>query len=238
MVLATMSLSEANGLDLTEASVSKQQSENITKSQPTLLGIPQELRNQIFGYVYNSPVGGRIGLAMVSTTHTKGIAFVHGKEPPFRDSILVCRQVYSEMRSMYTCAYRSFWTSNRFWVSTGFSGTINASTLVPDRDLQHIQHFMICNANRRGTFGVGLDLEKAAPLIWDPEAITQDKQYGIGRENVRNLFTNAVTNQERERRLSRNTRISLDPRAGQGLDAEKLANVTDRFSLLLQMFKA
>lgn len=76
-------------------------------SQANLLGIPQELRNKIFEYVFDvlDATGGCVGLLLNSPyIHQPGgvpyAAVKSTQAPPSKDPLLVCRQLHAELRLM------------------------------------------------------------------------------------------------------------------------------------------
>jgi hypothetical protein len=109
-------------------------------SQPTLLGIPQELRDKIvrtpravedhewaisltmspceqFEYVYDTGEKIRwIDLIRVSSPDEEDTAYIPGLHLPSKDPLLICRQIYAEMKKMQVARYRDYWQKNIFVV--------------------------------------------------------------------------------------------------------------------------
>jgi hypothetical protein len=88
-------------------------------SRPTVLNIPQELRDKTFEYVYgNSGTDdGRVDVVVVKTRppwSRAGLASHH----TLPSTLLVCRQLYIEMRGMQRALCRQFWTANTIHLSS------------------------------------------------------------------------------------------------------------------------
>lgn len=115
------------------------------QSQSTLMTLPRELRNQIFGYVFWDNVDwARKEVRHEGVVGTKAenvpdrISF-DSASPPSKDSILPCRQLYCEMKQMQAAAYRDYWSSNRF-LYTPASGM---RTVPSADDVRHMQHISL-----------------------------------------------------------------------------------------------
>lgn len=132
------------------------------QSSNTLLTIAQELRNTIFEYVFcdnidkvyeqvveqirNDP--GNDKTHAVFTIRVPARIRLDKASPPSKIPLLVCRQLYTEMRQMYRAAYRAYWHSNRFLCSPADQRqralrrrTSRPRTLPQPLDLWHISHF-------------------------------------------------------------------------------------------------
>jgi hypothetical protein len=90
-------------------------------TRPTLLNIPQELRDKIFEYVYGNSGAdeGRVDVVVVNTRRPFRRAMLASHHTlPSRDTLLICRQLYLEMRGMQQALCRQFWTANTIHLSS------------------------------------------------------------------------------------------------------------------------
>lgn len=114
---------------------SKQTFEAAERRQLTILSIPQELRDAIFSYIYDTFDADNIVLIRFKTPHQAGVE--SDKAPPAKDTLLVCKQLYSEQKKMQAAAYRRYWTTQRFLVIAD-RNTRKELHLAKKADLQHI----------------------------------------------------------------------------------------------------
>jgi hypothetical protein len=149
--LATMSARSTSSLAgaLERVSLDGCTSSTSGKSPPhqaTLLGIPRELRNTIFGHVYGlfDASGGQVDM-MICPEKIPKIGVQYSQAPPSKDPVLVCRQLYTEMKSMQAEAFRQYWSNATFDASmhNDLHYTTDIVYAVADRDLQHVKQFNI-----------------------------------------------------------------------------------------------
>jgi hypothetical protein len=122
--------------------------------QATLLGIPQELCNKIFEHVYGlfDAPGGHVALMLsiegVYCPEIPEAAVESSEAPPSKSPILVCRQLYTEMKRMQAEAFRQYWSNNTFDASSsgGLHNTTDMLYAVADHDLEHVKHFNILDS--------------------------------------------------------------------------------------------
>jgi hypothetical protein len=113
--------------------------DNADISSPSLLNLPPELRNMIFSYVYGEAVANHIILLRFKT----GQAGVESdKAPPNQDSLLVCRQLYHEMKGIQAAAYRRYWMVQKFLIIAD-RDTKKDLHFATTADLQHICHLAV-----------------------------------------------------------------------------------------------
>jgi hypothetical protein len=123
------------------------------QSSSRLMTLPKEIRNDIYTYVFcdnidrvNAPIKyDREGKAVMADAPAP-VHLVRFLPPP-KESILACRQLYSEMKGMYTAAYRAYWSDN--WFICNARQFLPNSEYPPDKDMQHIRNFASCCASRR-----------------------------------------------------------------------------------------
>jgi hypothetical protein len=117
------------------------------QSSSRLMTLPKEIRNDIYTYVFcdnidrvNAPIKyDREGKAVMADAPAP-VHLVRFLPPP-KESILACRQLYSEMKGMYTAAYRAYWSDN--WFICNARQFLPNSEYPPDKDMQHIRHFCL-----------------------------------------------------------------------------------------------
>lgn len=128
------------------------------RSPPTLLNIPQELRDQIFAHVYgpadpNAIVDLRIVPCYTESDDTLVVqagTLLHQESPPTKGSLLICRQLYTEMKQAHATAYRQFWSSQHFHITTTRAYILDKLRLASEVDLRHIRTLVFAPAvNRR-----------------------------------------------------------------------------------------
>ena len=126
-------------------------------NQHTLLGIPQELRNKIFEYVYGLPgvADDSIKTELLASSWIIGItggpSLVEDaairlnsiQAPPSKDALLVCCQLWFEMRYMQAAAYRRYWSESTFDIRSDYISLADGSCDIPSSELQYAKHFII-----------------------------------------------------------------------------------------------
>ena len=109
--------------------------------RPTLLSIPQELRDTIFSYVYNTFDANNKVFLRFKTPYQAGVEW--NNAPPKKDALLVCKQIYAEQKKVQAAAYRRFWTAQKFIVMVDNCSTRKRLHLVMKTDLQHIHRLAV-----------------------------------------------------------------------------------------------
>jgi hypothetical protein len=120
--------------------------------RPTLLNLPQELRDKIFEYVYGNSGAddGRVDVVVINSgpPFRRAILASHHTLPS-KDTLLICRQLYLEMRGMQRALCRQFWTANTIHLSYSqefkdLEGQLRQHERADFYDgLLHAQHFVI-----------------------------------------------------------------------------------------------
>jgi len=62
--------------------------------------------------------------------------------PPSKAAILVCRQLRMEMSNMQVAAFRRCWDESTFHICEDDMAFLNRFCVGPDRDMQHVKHFI------------------------------------------------------------------------------------------------
>lgn len=145
----------------------------MSSSQATLLGIPQELRNKIFEHVYSDygTTASHILADLVNVFNVQGdvrvqVASCHS--PPSKDAILVCRQIYTEIKKMQAAACRRHWSESTFNINfvESPSNSPAEAYICPGRDLQHAKHFILRTHYRGSLIACHLDFQLGKWTIW------------------------------------------------------------------------
>jgi hypothetical protein len=213
--------------------------ENSPPHEPTLLGIPQELRNKILGHVYDvsDTPGGGIGLMLDEAgwccPYGLPEAGIQSSEaPPSKNPILVCRQLYKEMRSMQAAAFRQYWSKSTFdaSVSCHLEETSDRLYRAADRDLQHIKCFSI-SCGREG-LGFAVDVEcRFQAGRWTASFSFTDHVWmcicdcnGLRRRvsRPRGLLRLVFFDREMRRQASGDEPTTMDPDLGAGFTARDM----------------
>ena len=93
-----------------------QQAARESESKCYLLGLPAEIRNQIFEDVFTTDHDAFTSDHGAFTPDHDGEATIDllAAQPPEKALVFTCRQVYGETRQMFRTAYRSFWSKTTF----------------------------------------------------------------------------------------------------------------------------
>lgn len=139
----------------------------ILRQKPTLLNIPPEIRNKIFSLVYQ-PAFSKHPWA---SNEWVEISNIH----PSVDSIIPCRQLHSEYKSMYLHAYREYWHNGQMSMTIPRSLPIKSAVrklFDPSVDIRHLRALKIAgwSSGGRHTF---LFLEYVQGY-WEIEIIRED----------------------------------------------------------------
>jgi hypothetical protein len=110
----------------------------IDEPAPTLLTIPQELRDDIFKLVYTTTIDKDEPIELHFVSARRAGTESH-EAPPTKATLLVCKQLHTEMKKMHAAAVRQYWTTHRFLVNPKRAHPSNLHLdLVANRDIQHV----------------------------------------------------------------------------------------------------
>jgi hypothetical protein len=132
------------------------------QSQSRLMNLPKELRNKIYEFVFcdnstyvDQPIKYHLPDNFLATSITREqdieIEMAHVPRPirldrtksPSKDSILPCRQLYSEMGQMQAGAYRAYWTTNHFLFNYAEMSGLYTQPLPARENVLRIREFLI-----------------------------------------------------------------------------------------------
>lgn len=125
------------------------------QSRSKLMTIPRELRDIIYGYVYDYNPKKETKSKGRDINHDDRVSSLPDRiplertAPPSKDAIMPCRELYLEMRRMQIAAYRRYWTNNRFTFSFAGDATYNRWLCTQGQcpstqalqDLSHVDRF-------------------------------------------------------------------------------------------------
>jgi hypothetical protein len=252
-------LSLQNNLS-SKATTPKESSDAEDETQPplaSLMGIPRELRNQIFEYVYNTldepghHVDMRVSIGPFNPQNPEyplkpGISL--SEAPASKSSILVCRQLCAEMKSMNYAAFCRFYT-NTFCTRVPHIGdlpTLTGFDVPEDKNLRYIEHFVVYPSRLGVVVPVDIKFEAGR---WNAHVEISNQLWGYVRSHIDRLMRVAtprgpqrLVNFEREMHVNTSCdhrkgcfcgRIS-DPKLGRGLTARYIwiAHTIARFLIL------
>jgi len=209
-----------------------------TGSPPTLLNITQELRDIIFAYVFNTtdPTGTvalRILPCEPSPEDSPADTLSASAAPPPKHPLLVCRQLYTELKPAHMVAYRRFWTAQRFHITKGPTRPYNPVTtcLPSESDLRHIRHFAIAARRCHSKMLINFRFEPTSStwsvFLQEPERALQRRE--LPRQE---LFLQSYKDvMGWLRKDADGVPIVINPTAGEGLDSKE---INELFSLVWQ----
>lgn len=122
-----------------------------SSGQPRILSVPPEIRNRIYGFVFQRDPRQKVDLLEAN--------------PPAKDLLITCRQVYQEARLMYREAYRKFWTLTTFKIfmpsrepTTGISRAILLAhiEITLERELPHVTKLELGDEERTVQYWRGI----------------------------------------------------------------------------------
>jgi hypothetical protein len=201
---------------------------------PTLLEIPQELRDKIFEYVYgvSDAANKRIDIRLLRPSRNiEAEARIPScQAPQFKDAILVCRQLRVEMSNMQAAAFRRYWNESTFHIGDDGMDLGDSFRTGSDRDMQHVKHFVIHARCDRETVEVGLQFQAGkwtasyyiSDRLWSNSTLylqhgipaPQGLQTGFDfEEDMRRFSASGAFSGERE---------AMNPEYGLGFTAEEL----------------
>jgi hypothetical protein len=121
---------------------------------PTLLSIPQELRDIIFAHVFtptapNATIDLRIAPCDNIRQDVRAGTLPHEPSPPPKHPLLVCRQLHTELKNSHATAYRQYWTSQTFHITGSRPFILSKLRPASDADLRHIHSLTIAPMLKR-----------------------------------------------------------------------------------------
>lgn len=199
---------------------------------PILLSLPPELRNTIFSYVYGTAVADHIILLRFKSGRAGGES---DNSPPNKDSLLICRQIYSEMKEMQAAAYRRYWVVQKFLIIADRDTKKNLH-LANKADLQHICHLAVHRYFWPEKYTALISFHYSAAFAWTVSMKNSRPQQAIPGANLRWCMVKCSESTKFLHSLkqmmdtlhegySANGHLdesTVDPRAGRGLDADEM----------------
>jgi hypothetical protein len=121
---------------------------------PTLLTIPQELRDIIFAHILtstspNSPIDLRIVPCDNIRQDVRAGTLPNEPSPPSNNPLLVCHQLHTELKQARAIAYRQYWAAQNFEITGSRLFILSKLRPTSDPDLRHIHHLTIAPMLKR-----------------------------------------------------------------------------------------
>lgn len=145
------------------------------QSSSRLMTLPKEIRNIIYTYVFcdnidyvREPVRyDAEGNAVMSDVPRS--VHLDQSSPPSKETILACRELYSDMKEMHAAAYREYWSNNRFIYGVQHLG---AARIRPaGNNLQRVQQFCLMIRDLRVEYHLHIAFEGGS---WDSWLLPED----------------------------------------------------------------
>lgn len=138
---------------------------------------------------------------------------------------------------MQIAAWRQYWTTNTFYVSRCPNTMTSANSFTTsDKDLQHIEHFVVFQQLHPG--GIGVDIEFGEAL-WITAAEWEYKIGGLvdfpllARLGLRSRLVKSIRESLGLRGQGHDERVDLDPKLGRGLNSSDLMVLVNEVSCTL-----
>ena len=203
---------------------------------PALLSIAQELRDIIFAHVFNTAdPSSTIDLRIIPCDNARKDvrAGTPSREasPPTKDPLLVCRQLHTEQRQAHAAAYRRYWDSQRFHITTDRPYLLAKLRLASEPDLRRIRCLSIAPMLKRTRIKLLITFRFEAASKWLVAVERSSRSKARPGEQVpwqltecarRDAFFQSL--KEIMDRLRRNCDgpSSIDPTVGQGLNSNEM----------------
>jgi len=202
------------------------------RNSPSLLSLPPELRNTIFSYVYGTAVADHIILLRFKS----GRAGVESdKAPPNKDSLLICRQIYNEMKGIQAAAYRRYWIVQKFLIIAD-RDTKKELHLATKADLRHICNMAVHRYFSGSKYTALISFHYSAAFAWTASMESSRPRQTTPSHNLpwytvkcagsikflQNLEDMMVTLHDHYGASGYHDESTVDPMAGRGLDAHEM----------------
>jgi hypothetical protein len=206
---------------------------------PTLLDIPQELRDIIFAHVFtptspNSPIDLQIVPCDNIRQDVRAGTLPHEPSPPSKTPILVCRQLYTELKNSHATAYRQYWTSQTFHITGSRPFILSKLRPASDADLRHIHFLTIAPMLKRARTKILITYHFKSPPTssWSatierspmskPRPGEVDVPWQLSDCARREAFLRRLEGVMYGLRNGDEVPTKVDPAAGRGLDAREM----------------
>lgn len=204
---------------------------------PTLLSIPQELRDIIFAYVFTStsptaPIDLRIIPCDNIRQNVRAGILPHEPSPPPKDPLLICRQLHTEQKQAHATAYRQYWITQTFQITGGRPFLLSKLCPVPEADLRHIHCLAIEPMLKRTRIKILITFRFdptasswSAAIERSPRShprLGGDVPWQLTEPARRDAFLRSLQDVMDGLRREYGVPSKVDPAAGRGLDAREM----------------
>ena len=205
-------------------------------SPPALLSIAQELRDIIFAHVFNTAdPNSTVDLRIIPCDNiredVRAGTLSREPSPPTKDPLLLCRQLHTEQRQAHAAAYRRYWDSQRFHITTDRPYLLAKLRLASEPDLRHIRCLSIAPMLKRTRIKLLITFRFEAASKWlvaversprskarpgeeVPWQLTECARRDAFLESLRKIMDRLRTNWDGP--------SSIDPAVGQGLNSNEM----------------
>ena len=216
-------------------------------SPPALLNIAQELRDIIFAHVFNTAgPNSTIDLRVIPCDNiredVRAGTLSHEASPPTKDPLLVCRQLHTEQKQAHAAAYRRYWDSQRFHITTDRPYLLAKLRLASASDLRHIRCLSIAPMLNRTRIKVLITLRfDADTSSWSVAIERSPRSRPRPGEDVpwqltdcarRDAFLQSLKNAVGALREDDEIPTVVDPASGRGLDAREMYELSSKIWML------
>ena len=205
-------------------------------SPPALLNIAQELRDIIFAHVFNTAdPSSTIDLRIIPCDNVRKDvrAGTPSREasPPTKDPLLVCRQLHTEQRQAHAAAYRRYWDSQRFHITTDRPYLLAKLRLASEPDLRRIRCLSIAPMLKRTRIKLLITFRFEAASKWLVAVERSPRSKARPGEQVpwqltecarRDAFLQSLKEIMDRLRRTCDGPSSIDPTVGQGLNSNEM----------------
>ncbi|GAB7329748.1 hypothetical protein MBLNU13_g01476t1 [Cladosporium sp. NU13] len=224
--------------------------EQTTKSAfqiPPLLTIAQELRDIIFAHVFNTAdPSSTIDLRIIPCDNIRediraGTLSLEAS-PPTKHPLLVCRQLHTEQKQAHAAAYRRYWASQRFHITTDRPYLLAKLRLAPEPDLRHIRCLSIAPMLKRTRVKllIKFRFEVASKWIVTVERCPRSKArpgeevpWQLTECARRDAFLRSLKEVMDGLRKNCDGPSSIDPAVGQGLNSNEMYELSSLVWVLI-----
>lgn len=203
---------------------------------PTLLTITQELRDIIFTHVFDaadpdSTIDMRIIPCDNIRENVRAGTLSRETSPPTKNPLLVCRQLHTEQKQAHAAAYRRYWASKRFHITTDRPYLLAKLRLASEPDLRHIRCLSIAPMLKRTRIKLLITFRFEVASTWAVTVERSPRSKARPGEEVpwqlrecarRDAFLQSLKHIMNALRKDHEVPSSIDPAAGQGLSSNEM----------------
>jgi len=214
---------------------------------PTLLTIPQELRDIIFAHVFTTtPPNTTIDLRIIPCDNirqdVRAGTLPHEPSPPPNSPLLVCRQLHTELKQNHATAYRHYWTTQTFHVTGSRPFLLPKLRPASEQDLRHVHHLTITPMLKQSRIKILITFHfEPTTSSWSATTERSPRSKPRPGEDVpwqlidcarRDAFLRSLGDVMDGLRKDDEVPAKVDPAAGRGLDAREMYELSSAVWML------